>query len=774
MEESIPFLPGESTPVPGPLGRFLPPFQNGVVRRWLQERYPPGSWVLDPFGVSPKTVVEAAQAGYRVLVAANNPVSRALVEVWANPPSTSELQAALADLGAASKGGERIEKHIKDLYATPCDQCGQEVSAEYFLWEKQVPAPYARYYHCKNCNDSGERPATPKDIERSSSFSASGLHRARALERVVPINDPDRRHAEEALEVYLPRAVYALFNLINKIDGMSLTPHRRALLQILLLHACDQGNTLWAHPTERSRPKQLITPSRFRENNVWFALENGILLWSGAGNPVPLVSWPEHPPAEGGISLYEGRLKDVAPSLGDLSITAITANIPRPNQAFWTLSALWAGWLWGREAVGPFKSVLRRHRYDWAWHTAALTSALGSLAEHVREGTPFFGLIGEVEPGFLTSSMIAASSAGFVLDGIALRQDSGYAQVSWHKGSKAPSLRAESAAALRSSIRGARNLLQNTGQPCEYLTLHAAALAAMAEDNALQLVSTGERTSLPQEGTEPTPAQNFQRVHSVLKDTFMYRSGFLRIDGKEQLSESGYWWLRDVDDNLYIQRSAPLFDRIEIEVVRLLLKNPDCNLNESDEAVCRSFPGLLTPEKSLVTACLDSYGDQSLPGSGRWMLREQDDPKARRRDIGMAREILQTLGERLGYQVETKSKGGEAARPGSTPTFWRSSGEVEYVFYILASAAISEPVFASEFLAIKHALIILPGSRSSLVDYKLRNDPMLRQEVLKRWKFIKYRHLRQLAGSPVLTRENFLEQVDLDPVTYTAPQMRML
>jgi len=140
----------------------------------------------------------------------------------------------------------------------------------------------------------------------------------------------------------------------------------------------------------------------------------------------------------------------------------------------------------------------------------------------------------------------------------------------------------------------------------------------------------------------------------------------------------------------------------------------------------------------------------------------------------MAREILQKLGERLGYQVETRSKGGEAARPGSTPTFWQASGEVEFVFYILASAAISEPVFASEFQTVKHGLIILPGSRSNLVDYKLRNDPLLRQEVLKRWKFIKYRHLRQLAGNPVLTRENFLEQVDLDPVTYSAPQMRML
>jgi hypothetical protein len=89
--------------------------------------------------------------------------------------------------------------------------------------------------------------------------------------------------------------------------------------------------------------------------------------------------------------------------------------LPRPNQAFWTLCALWTGWLWGREAAGPFKSVLRRRRYDWSWHTTALSATLSNLAPLIIPGIPLFGIIAETEPGFLTAVMTAADITGFNL-----------------------------------------------------------------------------------------------------------------------------------------------------------------------------------------------------------------------------------------------------------------------------------------------------------------------------------------------------------------------
>jgi hypothetical protein len=73
---STPFLIGSTPSAPEPLARYLPPVTQGVVSAWLTQHVPAGAWVLDPFGSSPIVAVEAARAGYRVLVAANNPPAR--------------------------------------------------------------------------------------------------------------------------------------------------------------------------------------------------------------------------------------------------------------------------------------------------------------------------------------------------------------------------------------------------------------------------------------------------------------------------------------------------------------------------------------------------------------------------------------------------------------------------------------------------------------------------------------------------------------------------
>jgi hypothetical protein len=488
-----PYLSGITPIKPYPLARYLPPYFEGCARTWLEGVLPRESgkvnplWVLDPFGASPRSDIEAAQSGYRVLVAANNPIARFLLEMTANPPSEAELQAALAELASSSKGDERMEPHIRSLYTTTCNQCSQPVMVEAFLWEKGATGPYARIYNCASCGASGEYPAIAVDMEKASHFASGGLHRARALERIAPSDDPDRIHAEEALSVYLPRAVYVLFTLINKLEGLNLSQSQRNLLAALLLTACDQANTLWQHPPRRERPRQLTVPPRFRENNIWLALERSINLWTSDHPPVPLTVWPELPPPSGGVCLFEGRLRDLeglsehAESL-QKQIGAVLAVLPRQNQAFWTLSALWSGWLWGRQSVGPFKSVLRRRRYDWAWHTAGLTVAFNSLVPVLSPSTPILGLVNEAEAGFLTSALLGADLTGLELDGLALRSGSDQAQIHWRLSPDSEGelpalpLAALAASAHQAASKSALEFLRSIGQPTQYLSMHAAAL----------------------------------------------------------------------------------------------------------------------------------------------------------------------------------------------------------------------------------------------------------------------------------------------------------
>src|SRR4030042_2123764 len=359
---SMPFIPGKIPAKTEPLWRYLSPVPEGVTSTWLGKNIPQGTWILDPFCASPRVALEAAAAGYRVLVTANNPITRFLLEMMANPPKEEALQAALADLSSSYVGNERTEPHIQSLYNTYCSRCGQIVSADYFIWEHGNPSPVIRFYSCPNCGDTGEHPCTPYDAELSSKFSSSGINKARALERVVASTDQDRIHVEQALSVYIPRALYALITIINKIEGLSIPPTGQKNLAGLLLNAFDQSNAMWKDASQKERRRQLAIPRQFRENNIWSALEEGINLWSVSDttgtNPVIEVSaWPDLPSTAGGICIYEGRLITLADSLKEINISSVCTAIPRPNQAFWTLSALWAGWLWGREAVGAFKSA---------------------------------------------------------------------------------------------------------------------------------------------------------------------------------------------------------------------------------------------------------------------------------------------------------------------------------------------------------------------------------------------------------------------------------
>ena len=210
-------------------------------------------------------------------------------------PHLKRFKAAFAELETSKKGDERLGAHLQSLYLTTCEKCGKETQAQAFLWRKGEDAPYARVYECKECGDAGERIATQQDIDRAQKIGATdGLHRSRSFEKVVTLNDKDRVYVEEAIEHYLPRPLYFLHTVINRLDGLDLTPPRRRALNAMILLACDAGNTLWGHPSERPRPKQLNIPDQFREHNLWIQLERGLSLWTETASGVICKRGPEN------------------------------------------------------------------------------------------------------------------------------------------------------------------------------------------------------------------------------------------------------------------------------------------------------------------------------------------------------------------------------------------------------------------------------------------------------------------------------------------------
>jgi hypothetical protein len=769
------YIPGRPHIYPVPFNRYLPPLPQGQVSVWLKEHVPVGSWILDPFGSCPPLVVEAAQAGYKVVVAINNPILRLLTELEAKAPGEPELRASLSNLAASYKGDQRIELHIRNLYETHCSQCGGVVEVDCFLWEKGAAHPYARIYTCSHCGDAGERAVLAEDRDKALEFSNSGLHRARALERVAPQGDPDREHALEALAVYLPRAIYALFTIFNKLNALSLPAERTQLLSALVLHACDKANTLWPHPTQRERPRQLTIPPKFKENNLWMALEEAVRLYGSRHQGVPIAAWPDTLPNEGGVLLFHGRLKDLVGKQRDFIYEAAFSAVPRPNQAFWTLSALWSGWLWGRESAAPIKTVLRRKRYDWGWHTGALAAVFSNLQPLLREKAPFFTLIGETEAGLLSATLTAGSWNGFDIEGLALRIEESQTQVHFNMTGRegVPELPNNIEVMIAQARKAAQDFLRQRGQPSPYIPLHASAVYALIKE----AVHKPDNNNKSDSEESLRPLDFYNHVQNVIKESLTFRGGFLRFEGSLQNQEIGQWWL--IKDNISdeeIRFQTPLADRVEKILVQSLVKNPTVDQYDLELEICKAFPGLMTPDLSLLTACLNSYAEKE-PGNGdNWRLKAEDSPKQRWNDLGTASQAVYRLGSNLGYFPEkiTTPPGSAGVQMRFIPIAWLDSkGEFLFIFYFVASAIVSN-IMNQEQPSAKRRVLVFPPERSSLISYKLNSDPKLVESIKDRWNFLNFRQLEHLLENPLTTRKTFEESLSNSPIIENKPQMRLL
>ena len=747
--EFQPYIPGMKPVEPGPLARFMPPLEDGVISAWLPAHAPAGSWVLDPFGFSPRLTLEAARAGYRVLVTVNNPITRFLLEMSAQPVSETDFNAALADLAASKKGDERLGAHLQSLYLTPCEKCGNEIYADSFLWRRGDDVPYARLYTCPHCEDAGEREANPLDIERARRIAATdALHRSRAFERVAALEDEDRVYAEEAIEHYLPRPLYFLTTVINRLDSLNLTPERRRALNAMILVACDAGNTLWDHPSERRRPKQLNVPNQFREDNLWIQLERGLSRWTETGSGVMMETWPNQPPETGGICLFEGRLKDLAEATKkELPIQTVVGSLPRPNQAFWTLSALWAGWLWGQEAVEPYKPALRRRRYDWAWNATALNAAFTHLSDMVPAGTSFFALLSEPEPSSLTAALTAASAAALDLQSLALRTEHDPIQLLWSCSDNPKGTNPAVVGKVRKAIH---THLVARGEPASYLHVHAAGLIALAESQALK-------------GTDQEFDEALRGSQSLIQSALEEDPHFVHYSNGESV-DTGLWGSREnpaehaPSTNGSSAFRESLSDRVEIAVVTFLQKHPNSIFREVEQDLYPRFPGLLTPSQAMIYAVISSYATKE---SGEWKLRREDTASARREELNQISALIESIGQRLGFATRRQDKS----------YIWEQNGSRERTFIILASALVSRAL-AELSEPLEQSVIVLPGGRASLAAYKIQRDPSLAARI-KRVQVVKYRLLRLLVNLPVLTRETFEEQVAGDPLERSKSQMMM-
>ncbi len=728
-----PFIPG-SAQRDLPLSRFLPLLPHGMVSAWLhaQEQIPSGSWVLDPLGASPALVIEAARAGYRVIVTTTNPILSFMIEVMAAAPQEQQLQSALSDLAILRRGDIRLEAELKSLYETRCRKCNATIQADAYLWEREAEEPYACLYHCPACHDEGEHPPDEFDLEKLHSLGSHKLHYARALERVNVGDKQARLGAENALKTILPRQLYVISTLINKTTTLRLSADEKKWLHALILSVCDQGNALYAWPSARSRPRQLSTPPRFRENNLWTAFEAGIQEWQSKGIAIELTHWPELPTAESGICIFSGRPGALLTEAGDLSLQAMMSVLPRPSQAFWTYSALWSGWLWGHEAVLPMKSALERRRYDWNWYAEAIFRLFRQL-RGMPAGIPFLNILPELVPGFLEAAILSTGKAGLQLQGLALNAEDNLAQLLWQTVNKLP---IEIDSSLKIGLQDSMVAhLAERGEPARQIQLETAGLAELPYQNYADA---------------PSASEILGKTQKAIQDLLNNRDIFSHDDNPDRPQSQRTWW----PANGFDAAARPLTDRVEKHLIDALILTPAKEESELITELYAAFPGLLTPPMEMVRTVLSSYAHLVSESPAVWQINDQEKPKNRQADVQNMYQALQKLGKELAYYVEV----------GENSIWWIDHNRRKFVYHCFASSMIHKHIQEQTPLPVGcQGVLVFPGSRSRLLTYKLEHNPWLAHIVKENWTFLKFRHLREFISKGNPSRARWMEHLEMDP-----------
>ncbi len=765
------FCPGEPPLINYPLARYLPPYYSNSITQIIENNpslrglSPESAIILDPFGASPLTAVEIARNGFPIVVCSNNPINRLLIELVAQPPTKEELLPILAEIAGLKKGANRLEVFIRSLYQSTCNSCGSDIEVEAYIWEKTANDLshhlILKKYQCQVCGRFGEYPISKEDLNILEKIPSLDIFEYEAANKVVSRNDSQWQVVIDAVRLHPPRALYALFTILNKIENLTLPDRKRKLVLALLLGIIDQANGLWPNPPRRHRPKQLVLSSQFIEHNLWLMLERAVEYWNGLREPqssISVVHLPQLPRA-GEIGIFDGRIKDLINNYPDLEFPFILTVLPRPNQAYWTLSAIWTGWLLGKSAVTPFKSVLQRKRYDWGWHCHALFSAFSDIITNKRYPIQFTALIEENEPNFLAASLIAGDRAGLELTGFAYQMDEHRVQIGW----KFPYSRksqqiyqaaiGEKEAIFQQQIeRILISKIQMDNEPLPYARAHAVAMTNVVHFSQFD----GDQSANPltiNEIYEFDQISDFPNTFLNLLQQVILNSKLLRVIPEDHKSiEFKYVWLKSA-----VPSNISLSDQIEQAIYEILQERRCLIYKDLLQSVYRKFYGFSTPDREYINICLSSYANP-IADTEFWELRLEDHSTNRQRDLKEMLTLLYRLAERLNIlMIESPNLSWLNAR-----------GEIIAEWIIRPTGLISDILRKANSA---NLYLLTPGSRVNLILYKIHHNPLFSDYFPKQLKIVRFRQIRWLIDQPDLDITHFERLLTLDPIKYETPQL---
>ena len=714
------FIPSDTPPPLRLLRQAFPAVPPSVARAAIEAHTHPGDVILDPFASGLGVIQAALELDRKIIAASFNPINLLAISATLWP---ADARAALTHLADAPKGSLRLRDHLRELYTTRCPTCGRDSLAQHFVWDRDRGEPIEKHVNCTVCGENiGSINAD--DLTRLKRYDPRGLAFWMLHGRVIDRNHEDADRVNDVLDAYTPRTQSALGDILSKFEGLS--TEDRSALRPALLATFDMCTTL--HTSDESRyPSGLKPPARFLERNVWLELEQQVSLLPAVSPSFPRVATVEEllASATPAVCLFVAPARELIKQLPIDSIPLMITHPPLPRPGFWSLSAVWAAWLWGKQhpQVDHLLPLLSRKRSNWDWQWRAIGSALTALRPVLRDDARTV-MSFPADEATLESVLLAAASANAVVEHLTCDPHDGL-RVTW-RGGVIPS----SAGTRNLGQSIAQHILLDRAEPTSTLMLKAGLLAAWGETSTLSDIAHQP------DGEVPPLAMLRAAVKSALNDL---------VEIEPQM-----WWLADHSIDRARRILAPLADRVEQTVVELLRAQADWHTLDLLREVYRRFPDQLTPDRALLATSIHSYAEES--SFDQIHLRVEDHAVARAAEVQEVNQLLVEIGQRLGFEVSVTEQG----------MVWQQS----YTFVIQTTAELAALLQADA------GVLVIPGGRATLLQVKLARDARLRE---RHWKVLKFSSLRQAAQQSDLTLQTFQLAFGLEPpIEQPATQIQLL
>ncbi len=741
------FIPSDEIPPLAILSDVFACVPPSVARAAIETYTRPGDMILDPFCAGVSVIQAAIDLDRKIIAASFNPIAILAIEatLWPIDPRT-----ALTHLADARKGADRLRDHLLELYRTRCPKCERPAIALWFVWDREAHLPIEKRVHCETCGDNTAA-VDADDQTTAKRFEPRGLAFLLLQSRVIDRAHEDADRVSEVLDAYTARTQAAISDIVLKFDGLSESD--RSALRPALVAALDACTSLHAIEETARRISGLKPPAQFMEKNVWIELEN----FGNAFSLHPSIAQSLTPrqttvaallaSSSASVCLLAEPAREIAKLIPSQSIELVLSQPPLPRPGFWSLSTTWTAWLWNKQKVEAMLPLLSRRRTSWDWQWRAISSALHVIDPVLKE-TAHSAFAFANDESVMESVALASAGAHHTIDHVVCDPHDG-TRATWTTHHPSPSDRDLESLAIdiRSIVREAAvRILRDRAEPTDRLVLQAGIYAALGQSDVLAIVAhlpEGDQSPLAfmRDVVQSTLTANDSPIVAIDEHV-----RWLKADARSGTSISFRW--------AFNSETKPLADRVEAAVIDLLRSQAEWHSDELLREVYRRFPDPLTPDRALVATCVGSYADEIEPGRVR--LRSEDAREAREVEMNQAKESLETIGQKLNYEVK------------STPAavMW-SQDKVEVYSFVISTLAEIDPMLRAE-----SGVLVLPGGRASLLQFKLNRDPRLHES---EWRTLKFSSLRHLTEHTDLTLDVFTLALGLEPpIEQAGTQIKLL